>query len=208
MSRLIFFISIILMGTSAAPGMLRMITTHPRMVGSEAMSYRQTDTPATFCSVFEPCAPFIYPDSITSKMQVDDSKHGIVSRRGIWALAIVEYDADAVVESVNISPINASPKASLNQIDTMMLQYLQRYFNQSVVGSRVRRQALGFIGGRPESGSVDDGSMRRDSLAVGDDVLFRGVRQGTLVLAIAAGAAPHGGLGLRLVSMVTLDLRQ
>ena len=174
MSHLIEFVSIIICATSAAWGSLALLTTQPKNEGEEAIRSRQIDPSTAFCSVFEPCVPFNYPDSIRSKLYVEDSLTGMMSRRGVWALAIVEYNSEAIVESAKVSIISASTNATLIQFDTLMLRELQSYFDQVVAGSKVRKQALGFVGGRPASGTLDDGRMKLDSVVVGNEVVFRG----------------------------------
>lgn len=199
---------IIVFATCVSWCSLALSATSGKTVEEDLSISSQIDSLTAFCSVFDPCAPFTYPDSLRSMSTQTDTTLGIVVGRAVWALAIVEYNSDTVVESANISLINTTPRAQLSQYDALILGCLKRYFDQNIVGSKVRRQALGFVGGRPKSGWVDDRSMKRDSVVVGGDVLFRGVRKGTLLIAIAAGAAPHGGLGLQLVSMISLDLRQ
>jgi hypothetical protein len=164
-------------------------TTH--RLGAQIRKQHNTDTLNGFCAIFEPCKELEGFEVLSCKHHSNDSAGAERSTKGLWALAIVHYDNEAIVETAKVGLFMQHSSLSIDSVVRCQLDNIQRYFDDHVVGKKVRREALSFIGGRPKSGSFDDGFMANDSVVVAGDVIWRGHQPGSLLISMYFGSPRH-----------------
>jgi len=161
-----------------------------------------------FCEVFDPCVPFSYPDSLVSKLERSNQMFMYTIRPSVRALLSVMFDHNGRVTSVEVAGIQPVGVVERDAISSAILGYLNEYAQRSILGSMVRRQALSFVGGRPESGWASDGFMDVDTTTFGRLQTLSQMLQGVFVLYVETGYDSRGHAAPWRVATVALRVRQ
>lgn len=111
------------------------------------------------CAVFFPCVPISFADSLRIQSQSlfeSLTLDGRFQENGV-VYANIYYDNDLIVRNVSLGTILPSGRDRRDQLESLLMSAVERYFQAYVMGTSIRKEALSYPGGRTDGTQFLDG---------------------------------------------------